>query len=72
VLVFTVIDAIISSVFKAQRRMWYGNMSIYVSGVVSVALGLILIPIEHSMIYVMTISAASGMGCALFLRMRAS
>jgi O-antigen/teichoic acid export membrane protein len=65
------LDAIISSVFKAQRKMRDGYSSMLIGGVASIILGSILIPIQHTLISAMVLSAAIGFGVSLVLRMRA-
>jgi len=67
-----VLDSIISSVFKAQGMMRAGYASIFITGFASVGLGFLLIPLQHTLIYVFTLSAAIGLGSALLLRMRAT
>lgn len=66
-----VMDAIISSVFKARGVMRSGYASIFVTGLVSVTMGPLLIPLTDTLIWVMLLSAACGVGTALLLRMRA-
>jgi O-antigen/teichoic acid export membrane protein len=65
------LDTIISSVFRAQGIMRDGYASIFITGTTSIVLGLALIPVQHTLIYVMTLSSAIGLAAALLLRMRA-
>jgi O-antigen/teichoic acid export membrane protein len=66
-----ILDTIISSVFKAQGIMRDGYISIFITGAVSVVLGFVLIPLQHTLIYVLLLSSGIGLAAALLLRMRA-
>jgi O-antigen/teichoic acid export membrane protein len=63
------LDAIISSACKSQGLMFRGYGSGLLAGAISVALGLILIPIQNLVIYVIVISSAIGLIAAILFRM---
>lgn len=65
------IDSIVSSFFKANGAIVNGYATMFVTAIVSILLGVVLIPIQHTLIYVMFIATAIGMITALCLRMRA-
>ena len=63
------LDAIISSACKSQGLMLRGYGSGLLAGAISIVLGLILIPIQHLVIYVIVISSAIGLTAAILFRM---
>jgi O-antigen/teichoic acid export membrane protein len=64
------LDAIISNVFKATTMLWQGYTSQIVNGTIAVLLGLVLIPIQHTLIYTALIAAVFGLVVSFTLRMR--
>ena len=65
----SLLDAIVSGVFKASGNLWRGYTSVFLTGICSLVLGMLLIPVQHSLIFVMTLTSAIGLFCALILRM---
>lgn len=70
-LCMNVLDSIISSVFKARGRLSSGYASTYVGGAAAVGLGLLLIPMQNSLVYTWLLECGIAVGVSLTLRMRA-
>lgn len=70
-LCMNVLDSIISSVFKASGRLSIGYASVYVSAAVVLIVGLILIPMQRTLVYTWVIECGIALCISLTLRMRA-
>ena len=69
-LCFVTLDSIISSVFKAYNAILTSYMSLYVTGIASMAFGFILIPLQQTLIFANVITCAIALVVAVTLRMR--